>query len=190
MPIPAGSILPTVDDLKVELNITSTTHDVELQRKLDAAVNHLRSRGLHMDSEAVVGEVHRNVNTDRIVLKREPVLSVEAVTHADGTVYAATDYDLDPASGMLYVAYSGAYSRWYGQIVVDYTIGMSTLPEDLVEAVLLIAAGLWETQRGNAPSALPVNEDGFTLDPGGRPLISPKAETLIAPHMPLRLGLA
>lgn len=179
--VSAGTIVPALGDLKEHLNITSATHDVELQHMLDAAVQVVEGYVGRLNERSVT-ETHRNGSGGGpLVLRESPVVSVLSVASADGTTYAAADYDLDGPAGMLHVA--GGYGRWPRGVTVTYLAGRSELPAAIRLAVLIVAGRLWETQRGNAPSALPVSDDGFTADPGGLPLLPPRARELLRPYL-------
>lgn len=65
----------------------------------------------------------------RLVLSRRPVSAIAAVSE-DGAALAATDYELDPASGLLARLSGGAESEWpAATVVVTYTAGWR-LPEE------------------------------------------------------------
>ena len=184
MPIPSGSVLPLLDELKTHVNITSDTHDDELQDLLDAAVGVVEGYVGPLDSRTVV-ETHRTLNTaSPLVLRQAPAIDVTSVTAGDGTLYALTDYDLDTEAGLLHLAYEGSYGRWYGQATVTYSAGRTDLPAAIRTAILIVASRLWETQRGNAPSALPISDnEGFNADPAGLPLLPPRARELLRPYL-------
>jgi hypothetical protein len=139
--------LPTVDDLKIHANMTSSVDDSELQDVLDAAIEVVEGLIGPLSSPGQVVETHRNVSSDVLVLKRMPVaglVSVASRVGASSTPLTLGDYELDAASGLLRTA-SGA--RFYGSYTVTYTSGREVLPAAIRLAVLIIAAHLWETQR-------------------------------------------
>ena len=53
-----------------------------------------------------------------------------------GWVYSLTDYGLDEDKGILY----GSSLSGYQSVIVDYTGGFTTIPYDLVQATLTVAA--------------------------------------------------
>ena len=178
--------LPTLTDLKAETNIPSTTDDDELQVKLDQAVAVVEGMIGPVDSPTLVTETHYNVSSDVLVLKRTPVASLVSVSSRYGAVttpLTVTDYELDPELGLLRIA-SGA--RFWGTYTVSYTVGYDDLPADLSGAIVLIAAHLWETQRGTAPSALALQDpNGFgdVPSPGLGFAIPNRAKELLAPYL-------
>jgi hypothetical protein len=179
VPIPAGSILPTLADLKAHLNITSTTHDVELQTMLEAAAEVVVGYVGPLDGTQVT-ETHYEVRRGLpLVLRRYPVLSVASVTDSHGKTYAASEHTTDGASGLLRLN----NGTWAGDITVTYTAGRAVLPAAVGLAVLVITAHLWETQRGNTPSALPTNPDEATFDPGRGFAVPNRALELLRPYL-------
>lgn len=162
---------PTLADLKSHLNITDPSQDSELLTMLDAAVDVVEGYVGELDSASVT-ETHYGGGTV-LVLRRPPVLSVTSVT-MNGA--ATTAYVLDGAAGLL----RGQFS---GDTVVTYTTGRAVVPPAVRLAVLVVAGRLWETQRGNAPSALPFSDDAGAVDPGGLPLLPPRARELLSGYV-------
>lgn len=78
-----------------------------------------------------------------LVLSRRPIVSVVSVTEND-TALATDDYEIEVASGMLRRLSSGTETCWpCGKIVVVYTAGWATVPDDLKLAASRMAAHLW-----------------------------------------------
>ena len=137
-------------DLKTHLNITSTTSDEELRRTLDAAVAAAESYTRQTFAARSFTETHSGGNSS-VILWHSPVQSVTQVTES-GTTLAASDYTVDPASGLL-TRRASTYvtTQWAGgfrNIVVTYVAGAPTLGEDARQGVLEIARHLWTSQRG------------------------------------------
>ena len=152
--------LPTVTDLKIHDNQTSSTDDNELQDHLDAAIEVVEGI-VGPISSGTVTETHYNVSSDVLVLKRMPVASLVSVSSRVGattTALTLADYELDADTGLLR-AVSGA--GFYGSYTVSYTVGRSALPASIKLAVLIVAEHLWRTQRGVAPSPLDVQNQEF-----------------------------
>lgn len=185
MPIPAASAAPVLDDLKTRANITSSTHDVELQDMLDAAVGAVEGLIGPIDSVTVT-ETHYDVSRGLpLLLKRRPVLSVTSIADSYSNAYAADDYDLQADAGIVrLLATTGTYAYWSGDVTVTYTAGRESLDPEIREAILLTAVDLWTTQRGNAPSALPVSEEtGLPVNPNSLPVIPPRALSYLREHL-------
>lgn len=148
-----------LDDLKDELNMSldPSPDDPELTAKLEGA------------TDACEGEVgpmlHRSV-TERVtvygcvlVVTSTPLVSVETLTGVDGTTYIAGDLDPD-RSGVV----RGDFDR--GRYDVVYTAGhgatAAEIPEAMKQAVLIVAAHMWETQRGRQARAGFIPGEGTT----------------------------
>ena len=177
--------LPTVADLRPHINSTSTADDEELANHLDAAVEMVAGIVGPIDAPAAVTETHRDVSSDVLILRRMPVVSLTAVSSrvgATSTALTLADYELDAASGLVR-AVDG--SRFYGTFVVSYTSGREALPASIRLAILIIAAHLWETQRGSSPSPLSLQQQEFeqTAPVGVGYAIPSRARELLAAYV-------
>jgi hypothetical protein len=158
---------PSLDDLKAHLNITDSDNDDELLGMLDAATD---------VTESIVGplaggtvtETHYGLSSDVLVLRQVPVAALVSVS---GRLWP------DGALGTLRLV-SGY--RFAGDVTVTYTTGREA-PAAVRLAVLIIAAHLWETQRGSAPVG-PLSTDdgtvsglGFAIPNRARELLAPFA---------------
>lgn len=171
----------TLASAKTFLNITTTTHDAELQAMLDRAESVLAKRVGPLAPVTVTDEVHTGPGP--IVLRRFPVISVTSAA-SDGV--AVTDLDADTASGVVY----GTFSRALRKVKVTYTAGRATLPLDLEAAVLELTRHLWESQRGNSLATVPGSLPGEDVQtPGGSYLLPYRVQSLIEPYL-LPGGLA
>lgn len=138
--------LPTVNDLKVHLNMSGTASDGELQDTLDAAIEVVEGFVGPLTAGDVT-EVHRNVFSSQIVLRQVPAGDLVQVSARNGLVSTpleASDFELDAATGILRVVMG---SGFYGTYEVTFSAGRTTLPASLRLAILIVAAHLWETQR-------------------------------------------
>jgi hypothetical protein len=162
-------------DAKAFLNLTTTTNDAELQDMLDRAESILARRVGPLAPAAVEGEVHTGPGP--LLLKRYPVISVTSAT-SDGV--AVNDLDLDVDTGRLY----GTFSSARRGVKVTYTEGRSVLPLDLEAAVLELTRHLWQSQRGNAPAAMVLQDpDERTLQGVSSYLLPYRVQTLIEPYL-------
>lgn len=177
--------LPTFTDLKAHLNITSTADDEELQDMLDAAVDIVTDIVGPFDDPASVTETHYALSSDVLVLRKMPVGTLTAVSSRYGattTPLVLGDYELDAATGIVR-AVSGYFFR--GTFTVTYTAGRTDTPAAIRLACLIIAAHLWQTQRGGGslrptfpgeePDLSPVGVSGYA--------IPNRAKELLAPYM-------
>ena len=172
---------PSLDDLKAHLNITDSDNDDELLGMLDAAVDVAESIVGPLAGDTVT-ETHYGLSSDVLVLRQVPVAALVSVSGrlwpgAAVTSYLLSDYELDGALGTLRLV-SGY--RFAGDVTVTYTTGRET-PAAVWLAVLIIAAHLWETQRGAAPVG-PLSTDdgtvsglGFAIPNRARELLAPFA---------------
>lgn len=172
-------------DLKTHLDITTSGHDAELQNMLDAAETHLAHYVGPLGTETVTDEIHSG-GLSRLMLNRMPVASITSAEYTDGTEITLEDLDLDAGSGIVYWGYNtaGLFTAGTRNVKVTYEVGRASLPDDLRLAVLILAADMWTTQRGNTPPALSFSTDDGTqaFNPNGFPLLPPRVEQLIAPY--------
>jgi hypothetical protein len=179
--------LPTLTDLKAEANIPNTGSDDELQTKLDQAIKVVEGLVGPIDDPVSVTETHYSVSSDVLVLKRMPVVALSAVSARSGSATTAlplADYELDVDTGLVRSVAGG----WFrGTYTVTYTAGYDDLPADLAGAVVLIAAHLWGTQRGPAPTSPLANDDTFPT-PGLGFAIPNRAQELLSSY--IRHGVA
>lgn len=187
--------LPTLTDLRAQTNITSTADDDELQEHLDAAVDVVTGIVGPIDVPTSVTETHYNVQSDVLVLRRMPVGSLVSVSSRYGAVTTPlllSDYELDPATGLVRLATVG---RFYGTYTVTYTSGRDDLPAAIRLAVLIIAEHLFETQRRpgfttDAPAGFG-GADGIpdATNPVGTGYAIPsRAQDLLQPYMMPRIA--
>lgn len=140
----------TLDQLKQELNMdpTGTDNDAELTIRLLAATRAV---------EGVVGPmvprtitIRRVVRGTSIALPVWPVLDVATITGRYGAASYTTD-DIDVGTGGVVSLARGCLAP--GRYDIAYTAGRDPVGENLQLATLIIAAHLWETQRGRSARA-------------------------------------
>jgi hypothetical protein len=86
-----------------------------------------------------------------LVLRRMPVADLLSIGYRSGATTSdllLTDYELDADTGIVRLASGGWFA---GSYRVTYSVGRPTVPAAVRLAILVIAAHLWETQRGAAP---------------------------------------
>lgn len=139
----------TLAEAKLQLNISpsDTTHDVELQAFVDAAIIAVEKyTGLTGDVQAVTDERHQVPHTSKLWLFHKPVQSVTIVERVDGSLaWDVANIDVDVQSGLLRVVAGPLFS---GLLTVDYQAGHTIVPGNLNLAARIIVQHLWETQRG------------------------------------------
>jgi len=163
-------MIASVDDLKQHLNMRSSTDDEELQLILDAAERVVASIAGDWSSDTVTESVP--VVGGTAILSRRPTGPVlSGGLSVGGTVDASAGLVTD--LGGLY----GAASR----ITVTYPVGGENAPAEVILATLIIAAHLWETQRGAAPAG-PLATDDLSVAPGLGFAVPNRAVELLAPY--------
>lgn len=183
MPIPGPvDALLTLDELKAQLNITSTTHDDELNAYVQAAIDYVNSVCGPTDNVTVVETHYGYGGTGVLVLKQSPVVSVSAVTSAqtsNPTDYDASTFVLDSSTGLLRLTDGGVWSL---PVTVTYLAGRTEVPAALNLAARIIAAHLWETQRGNSRGRPIAGADDADVSPSAGYSIPRRAVELLAPY--------
>lgn len=176
--------LPTLVDLKVHLDIPAddTSNDDELTDILDAAIDVVENIVGPLTTGPVT-ETHYGVSSPLIVLRQVPAVELTAVAvRLWGTLAADQDvagYTLDPSTGVLRTA-TGYQLR--GDVTVTYTVGFSTVPAAVRLGTLIVAAQLWETQRGAMPlQPAGTTDDTAAVNVGYAPAIPSRAKTLLEP---------
>ena len=151
--------LPTIVDLKAHLNYPDPAaqddNDDELGYFLSAAIDLVEGMVGPLSPRSVT-ETHYAVSSDLLVLRKAPVVSLDAITGrpwagTTTTTFLVSDYLLDTELG---IVRSGNGLRLRGDYTVTYTAGRSGLPYGISLATVIIAAHLWATQRGAGPSAM------------------------------------
>lgn len=173
---------PTVADLKTHLDITSGGDDAELQDMLDAAVDVVENI-VGPISPRPVTETHYAVSGPTLVTRRAPVASVTNLSTRlyPGLAWAdqsVGDYVVDGDTGVIRTA-TGYMLR--GDVTITYLAGYATVPTAVFLATLIIAANLWETQRGADPLPANSTDDISSANVGFAPAIPDRAKTLLEP---------
>lgn len=137
--------LVTLDEAKRQLDITTTSEDVELQLYIDA---------LTAAIEGYVGVVEQREITDivtgggpALAVLHPPLLAVTSLAGGTGTSvdYPAATLTVDPGGiigrldGSLFPA---------GRYTVTYTAGRTAVPPTIKLAALILLQHLWRTQYG------------------------------------------
>lgn len=169
----------TLTEAKLQLNIdeADTSHDVELQVYVDAAVKVVeRHTGLVGDLRTIANERHDEPPTARLWLHHRPVRSVASVQRVDGSMsWDPANLDVDEDEGALLVVSGPLFS---GLLEVTYEAGHVEVPKEFNLAARIIVQHLWQTQRGAwaGRGVRTVLEDSFeNLVGGGRGYAIPNA---------------
>lgn len=144
----------SLDELKSHLNMTDTANDEELLGFLDSATELVRDEASVYEVQAYTETVWADCGV--ALLSHSPVVAVTSVVGSGETL---TGWTLN-SYGML----SGV--RSWRQVTVSYTAGVAVEPARFHTAVLMVAARLWESQRGNAPTILQGSNEALPFTPG------------------------
>lgn len=150
--------LCSLAEVKLQLNITDTTFDTELQAYID---------GVKAPIEQLVGPVEQRTVTERhwngpaLALRQRPVISVTSIVplFTDGTAVNVTDTTTDLKSGI--VVYKDGSCFTGGPWDVTYQAGYTTVPANVNLAARITVQHVWETQRGLAAGAADQEEVAY-----------------------------
>jgi hypothetical protein len=160
----------SLGDLKEHLNISSAASDSELLLMLDAANEVVSS---------MVGDLDGSTVTERVVVPYggTVILSGRPVSNVQLNGGAVSGFTVNSAAGLLYNV------GVTGPATVTYTVGGGSTPSAVVLATLIIAAHLWETQRGATPVGPLATADDTALTPGLGFAIPNRARELLEPFV-------
>lgn len=138
----ADRTLLTIQELRAAVGVTDASQDADLTTKgnsvaaiITAACNVAVSGATPptLRSEVVRETFRTRCGPGSIMLARRPITAIASVTE-DGVALTADQYELDDAAGFLDRIQDTYPSAWRGTVVVQYTAGWATVPEDLKEA--------------------------------------------------------
>lgn len=140
------SVLPLAD-AKEHLNITSATHDAELQKHIVAAEALIGRRCGPLEGSA---KTKRVTGGGRLALPLpiSPVISLTTVTgYSVGSVNLADLYLNQDAGVVTYNSGTPFTDRYYD---ISYQAGRLIVEGDLLQGVKEMVRHLWESQRGGS----------------------------------------
>ena len=161
---PPVTDIVTLADVKTFMQITSTANDAELSNMISAASTMWNRKYGPVSGSPSYDEWYDG-GASTISLRNIPVLTVTSVIETFGSSYTRTlvqeapdsgvgtafDYSIDLTSGLLTRRAMGigmSFAPGDKNIHVVYTAGYSSVPYDIQQAVWVLVAHLWETQRG------------------------------------------
>lgn len=124
-----------------------------------------------------------------LVLSRKPLVTMVSVVENDVTLTADTDYEAHKASGILKRLSGDAEVCWpCGKIVVSYTAGWETVPDDLKLAAMKLAGVLYSEGERVDPNlkrdVIPgVREVEYWVAPNTDTLVPQEVLDLLGPYM-------
>lgn len=165
-------------DAKSYLNITSATHDVELQEFIDTAESAIAKRCGPLASTVTTRRVRGG---SALVLPVTPVIDLTSVTDVvSGATETIADLLVTPGGVVERLHGGGFTARWYD---VVYNAGRASVPDDLLLGVKELLRHLWETQRGTSRTASPRSDAASNTVPGAAYLFPFRVEQLIEPYV-------
>jgi len=127
--------LTTIETIKDELDITGTASDERLYRWISEASGFIENYCGRVFAAETLSEMWRGLSRHYanaggrmpLILTRRPVFAITSVT-VDGTALTADQYEMDPATGMLWRLSSDCRIHWCAaKITVVYTAGYPLL---------------------------------------------------------------
>jgi hypothetical protein len=125
---------------------------------------------------------------DCLILARRPIVSVSSVTEAGTALTVADDIEIEAGSGLLRRLSSDEEVCWpCGKIVVTYVAGWDTVPDDLKQAAMKLAAVIYSEGVRVDPSlkreSIPgLGDREFWVSPNDDALIPAEVADLLAPY--------
>jgi hypothetical protein len=149
------ALVASMEEFKAHLNRSDATDDQELYTYLVTATDRV---------EAILsGPLSVQTFTEkvwcggcRIVPFKRPMVSVTSVTpELGGSALASTAFTVDTDHHVIRLLTAYAYG-WY---ILVYRAGLSTIPEEVKLAGLIIADHLWKVQNGSGGRGAPGEDD-------------------------------
>jgi hypothetical protein len=139
----SGAIL-SLSDAKRQLNISGSGDDNEIRKYILATTSIIEG----YVGATVIKEYVDEFN-GRVMLRRGPMVELVSVTAlGSSTDYDVADLTVNPF-GQLVITTTGAMLCGYYR--VTYTAGYSVIPQNRIQAALIIIQHMWDTQRPNDP---------------------------------------
>lgn len=183
------TLVSSLAELKQQLNRSDTIDDAELQTYLYAATEWVESVIGGPLAPTTFTETH-TIDSYLIAPRRRPLVSVTSITPYLGSALDPSTYTVDTDSSVIRLRV-----WWCGQheLSVVYKAGLSTIPERVKLAGLIVAAHLWQTQnnlRGGSARSISnlVGQTEEVMMTGLGFAIPKRAMDLLAPDLIPRVG--
>ncbi|MFB7421587.1 head-tail connector protein [Streptomyces sp. NPDC056210] len=176
--------LLTLAEAKAQLDIETTTHDVELQAYIDGITAAIEAHVGPVESRAVE-ETHDldSGGARALVLQQTPVTSLTSITPVltGGPSYSAATLTVDRVTGVVR-RLDGGWLR--GPLLVTYEAGRGTVPAAVNLAARIMLQHMWRTQYGAARGNVGGSEDYDVNEPvsGWGYAIPNRVLELLAPY--------
>ncbi|MGW3427497.1 hypothetical protein ACWDHW_06010 [Streptomyces melanosporofaciens] len=155
--------LLTLDEAKTQLNLTTVTHDVELQAYVDSVTAMVEWYVGPVENRAVSETVSGRGPT--LCLTHVPVVSLTSFTPVltGGAALAVSDVTVDLPTGIVRRLNGAAFSG--GPWTAAYMAGRGSVPPTLNLAARMLIQHLWRTQQGPGRPGLGGNDDFDVTQP-------------------------
>ena len=200
----ASRDLTTLRRIKAELGIVDRKSDSLLRPWIREASGLIETKTNRVFAQETVSEMfrlRRHQRRDAIKLARYPVTTIASVTDIDGTVLAATSYEADLSTGMIWRLSGDASPNdrriWWdsGKITVAYTAGyvlMDSLPFPLEQACLTLLKHRWAAKDRDpmvtSEEVAGIERSTFWIGAVGEDgALPPEVESLIASFRDVRV---
>lgn len=154
--------LTTVADVKESLGIASsdTSWDNLIKRKINQATDMIEgycrlAYDHHFKQATYTDEIYAGSGSNQVRLLMRPVTSITSFQRHDSPEFGASYSDVetnlyykDLNSGLINLLYT--QNTDWGSYRVTYVAGFSTIPSDLAEACVILAAQLVENSESNS----------------------------------------
>lgn len=155
--------LVTLAEAKAQLDITTTNHDEELQRYIDALTAPIERHVGPVEDREVTEVIEGRSAT--LCLSCVPAVSLTSIVPvlSSGQSIAVNEVHLDSATGIVRRLDGGSFCG--GLWTVTYTAGRGGVPETIQLAALILLQHLWRTQYGAARGSVGGGDDFDVNEP-------------------------
>lgn len=154
-----------LDSVKSQLriSISDTSNDVAIQAMIDAVTivveNHL---SVTIDPESFTDEMYVKERTNRLRVLNTPLTTLTSITDA-----RTGDIDITGAitrqSGLIVLA-SWISADSYLDVTYSSGIADNAIPQNWIQAGLIICQQMWETRRGGMPSTAATLDESISKE--------------------------
>ncbi|MFD6684175.1 head-tail connector protein [Micromonospora parva] len=156
--------LLTLAEAKAQLNISTSTNDVELEAYIAGVTTAIEAHVGPVDPRPVQETYETpSCGARAVVLRQTPVQSLTSVTPvlSGGVAYNVTGLTVDATTGTVRRLDGG---RFYGLLLFSYMAGRSEVAATLNLAGRLMLQHLWRTQRGSARGPVIAGGDDYDVN--------------------------
>lgn len=146
-------MLATLADLKTYLGISGTSEDAVLQiflNRADAQAKRIIGRDIEKPQSNYAEETDGH-GESILQVRNFPIISVVSVEFHDGSSWqpvSSSEYSVKKSSGQIRFPYSSV-PRGFGNVRITYMGGYETVPHDVTEAVVRIAASAYNRRNSD-----------------------------------------